>query len=167
MNCRWVVAPCVATVLLGGCATKTVAPDQAAESVVIRGYTSFYKKGPMQAGGPDASLPAETRVKVLRKEVGYSLVQLDDQRTGYVANEDLAPAPPRPQPTPAPTEPETRSGRKKRGSGSSRAFTGEQINDIPLPDRGTTPPDLNIGPEDVPAATPTPEGPIEKPKFRL
>ena len=153
--------------MVGGCATRTVAPDQATEYIVIRGYSSFYKKGPMQSGGPDASLPANTRVKVLRKEMGYSLVQLDDQRTGYVANEDLAPAPPRPQPTPTPVQPETQSGRKKRGARSSPVFTGDQINDTPLPDRSGTPPDLNIGPEDVPTSTPAPAGPIEKPKFRL
>ncbi len=124
----------------------------------------------MQARGPDASLKVNTRVKMLRKEMGYSLVQLEDERTGYVANENLAVAPPRP-PEPKVSEfiPDNAStgARGRRGKPSSPPYRGEQLNDIPLPDLDVPPPDLNIAPEDISAPTPAPEVPLEKPKFRI
>ena len=161
----WVIC-----VLLQGCATQTYAPDQAPEYVVIRDFTPMYRLGPMQARGPDASLKVNTRVKLLRQEMGYSLVQLEDERTGYVANENLAVAPPRP-PEPKVSEftPDSPSpgSRSRRGKPSSPAYQGEQLNDIPLPDLSVPPPDLNIAPEDISAPTPAPEAPVEKPKFRI
>lgn len=148
-------------VLLAGCATTVFTPEEAPEYVVTQNFTPFYRMGPMQQGGPDASLPLDTRVKVLSQEMGYSRVQLEDMRAGYVANENIAPAPPKP-PEPAPSgSGESSSSRKKRGA----RYSGAQVNDIPLPDPGP-PPDLNIAPEIVPEATPAPEPPPEPPKFR-
>jgi hypothetical protein len=150
--------PALLCLAIAGCASKSFTPDQAPEYVIIRNYAPFYRMGPMQPGGPDASLPVDTRVKMLSEEMGYSRVQLEDMRTGYVANENLAPAPPKP-PEVA-TSGDQPSGRKKRGP----RYTGAQVNDTPLPDP-LPPPDLNIAPEIVPEATPTPE-PVEPPKFR-
>ncbi len=152
------------------CATpKTFAPDQAPEYMIIRNYTPFYRFGPMQRNGPNASLPAQTRVKLLSQDMGYSRVQLEDDRTGYVANDYMAVAPPRP-PEPreslASADTGARSGNKKRGASAPR-YRGEQVNDTPLPDRNVPPPDLNIAPEEVPAATTAPTPPPEKPKFRF
>lgn len=154
-------------VAFAACATQSFAPDQAPEYIVIRNFAPFYTTGPMQARGPDATLPSDTRVKVLRQEMGYSLVQMEDSRTGYVANENMAVAPPRP-PAPKVSEddPSSRSTNRKRGSSGGTRFRGEQVNDTPLPDL-MPPPDLNIAPEEVPAIAPMPTPPPEKPKFRF
>jgi hypothetical protein len=129
---------------------------------VIRDFAPFYRTGPIQARGPDASLRVGDRVKVLRREMGYSYVMLEDERSGFVATEYLAPAPPRPKPTPAP---EVGDG-PRRGPGGER-YRGEQVNDTPLPE--TPPPalDLNVGPEEVVPLPPAPNlDPEEPPQFR-
>lgn len=144
--------------------TQNFSPEEAPDYIVIRDYTPFFRTGPMQSRGPDASLPTQTRVKVFRLEMGYSLVQLEDLRTGYVANENIAVAPPR---RPAKEEPESsRSSRSSRSSSNGERFRGEQLNDIPLPDP-VAPPDLNIAPEEMLAAPPRPQATPEKPKFRF
>lgn len=144
---------------------QTFAPDKAPEYVTIRDFTPFYRVGPMQPR-PDASLPSNTRFKVLRQEMGYSFVQLEDNRTGYVANENMALAPPKPKvDNDYMVSDNTPAGRKKRGN-TSAVYQGEQMNDIPLPN--APPPDLNIAPEEVPSApAPTPTPQQEKPKFRF
>ena len=154
--------------LLSACATRSFPPETAPEYSIIREFTPFYRLGPMQAR-PDAALRAGTRVKMLRQEMGYSLVQLEDLRTGYVANENMAPAPPRPPEPPAAQtgsqpEPRRSPAGKPKGSGAGARYTGAQPNDIPLPESNVPPPDLNVGPEEV--STPPPGPPPEKPKFR-
>jgi hypothetical protein len=159
--------PAMALLLASCAATAVYTPDKAPEYVVVHGYAPFYKLGPMQ-GRPDASLPLNTRVKLLRNESGYSMVQLDDARTGYVANDDIAPAPPRP-PTPAVSDEtsSTPSGKKRgRNVPNSPHYSGEQLNDIPLPAANVPAPDLNVGSEDVTVPAPTPTPPAEKPQFR-
>lgn len=152
---------------LAACATQSYSPDQAPEYVVIREFAKFYRLGPMQARGPDSSLPVQTRVKLLRKEMGYYYVMLEDGRAGYVASEDLTLAPPRPPQPPASLTGDNpqKPGSRGRNVPNSPRYRGEQNNDIPLPDV-IAPPDLNIAPEDVPSATPPPQ-PAEKPKFRF
>jgi len=131
--------------------------------LVIRDFAAFYRLGPMQARGPDATLRSGERLKLTRKEVGYSFVLLEDGRTGYVANEDLAPAPPRPKPTP---EPEAQASSARRGGGGER-YRGEQVNDSALPVEPPTALDLNVGPEDVVPLPPTPSlDPETLPQFR-
>lgn len=143
--------------------TQNFTPEEAPDYMVIRDYTPFFRTGPMQSRGPDASLPTQTRVKVFRLEMGYSLVQLDDLRTGYVANENIAVAPPR---RPEKEEPEpARRGRSSSSSSNGERFRGEELNDIPLPDP-VSPPDLNIAPEDVVVPPAGPQATPEKPGFR-
>lgn len=158
-----------AVFLLGGCATESYAPDVAPEYVVIRDYSPFYRLGPQQGRGPDASLAPGTRVKLLRKEMGYSLVQLEDLRTGYLANENMAPAPPRP-PGQIKQEAENSASKKKgnRSKGEdSPVYSGPQVNDTPLPDPNVPPPDLNVEPEIMPKNIPAPDAtPAGSPKFR-
>jgi hypothetical protein len=168
---RTILALGIVGALASCAAPKNFAPDQAPEFVIIRNYTPFYRVSPMQRSGPDASLPADTRVKLLSQDMGYSRVQLEDQRTGYVANDYMAAAPPRPPESRESVDSSeggssARSGTKRRGASGSR-YRGEQVNDTPLPDVNVPPPDLNIAPEEItaPAATPTP--PPEKPKFRF
>ena len=127
----WMVLLAAAVILSGCAATQTFTPETAPDYVMIRDYTPFYRLGPMQ-GRPDASLPSGTRVKLLRQEMGYSLVQLSDSRTGYVANENMAPAPPLPPSVTASDSSDTpRSGKKRRNVPDSPRYTGEQMNDIP------------------------------------
>lgn len=150
--------------LLSGCATQSFAPEQAPEMSIIRDFSSFYRLGPMQGRGPDATLRAGERVKLLRKEMGYSLVLLEDNRTGYVANEDFVPAPPRP---PKPPEvAQTGQNNKPRTQGTR--YRGEQVNDSPLPESAPPPElDLNIGLEDIAPPPEVPAGtPAQPPKFR-
>lgn len=155
----------IAVLHFSGCASEVYSPEEAPEQVVIRDFASFYRFGPAQPRGADAALPVNTRVKLLRKEMGYSLVMLSDTRTGYVANEDLVPAPPRPPE--AEVAATGNSQRRESGSSSRPRYTGPQVNDSPLPE--PLPPaelDLDIGPEDVVAMPPAPEEPAEAPRFR-
>ena len=56
--------------------------------------TSFYRYGPQQGNGPDASLPKDTLMTLIRPSFGYCKVQvLPDKKEGYVASEDIQPAP--------------------------------------------------------------------------
>ena len=92
--------PMRAVLLLGGllafsaCATKTFSPDQAPEYTITRSFTPFYSERPVEGATTDVSLSEKTRLKLLRKETGYSLVQLEDSREGYVANKNMVVAPP-------------------------------------------------------------------------
>jgi len=153
---------------LGGCATQTFAPEVAPEYVVVRDFTPFYRLGPQQSRGPDTSLRAGDRVKLLRREMGFSLVQLEDLRTGYAANENMAVAPPRP-PEQVKQEAETAASKKRGGHRGDEGplYSGPQVNDTPLPDRNVPPPDLNVEPEIVPKNIPAPDAtPASRPKYR-
>jgi len=153
---------------LGGCATETFAPDVAPEYVVIRDFTPFYRMGPQQGRGPDTSLRTGTRVKLLRREMGFSLVQLEDLRTGYIANENMTVAPPRP-PEQIKQDEEVAAIRKRGGrrGDDGPLYSGPQVNDTPLPDPNVPPPDLNVEPEFVPNNIPAPDAtPAGRPKFR-
>lgn len=83
-------------VLMAGCASQTFSPASAPAYLVLRDGTEFYRFGPLQATPPDAILPKDTPLKVLRREIGYSLVQDANAQTGYVANENIIvdPTPP-------------------------------------------------------------------------
>src|SRR4029077_3200308 len=84
----------------GACATQTFRPEEAPEYVVTRDPTPFYLSKPRPEGTPDAALSTKTRLKLLRKQTGYSLVLLEDSRKGYVANAYLSKAPPEAQERP-------------------------------------------------------------------
>ena len=154
--------------LLGGCATQTFAPEVAPEYVIIRDFSPFYRLGPQQGRGPDASLRTETRVKLIRREMGFSLVQLEDLRTGYVANENMTVAPPRPA-AQVKEEAEIATMKKRGGhrGDDGPLYSGPQVNDTPLPDPNVPPPDLNVEPEIMPKNIPAPDAtPAGRPKFR-
>jgi hypothetical protein len=79
---------------------------------VAANQTSFYHYGPQQGNGPDAQLPRDSIMKIIRPSFGYVKVQLQDGVSGYVANEDIRPAAatlvaeklaPLPPPEPPPT----------------------------------------------------------------
>ncbi|HEY5706484.1 MAG TPA: hypothetical protein VIS96_13010 [Terrimicrobiaceae bacterium] len=160
--------------VLGACATQTFKPDQAPEYTITRNFTPFYQKRPLQGATTDASLSAKTRVKLLRKEMGYSLVLLEDSRTGYVSNKNMVVAPPGSQKKPFGStsgESSAKPRRKKRFGPvatptPSPVSQSGQVNTVPSQEptapSPTPPPDL---PE--PSPTPVPQAPVEKPKFRL
>ena len=63
--------------------------------VVSAKETQLYRFGPAQTSGADSNLKQGRRLIMLRREYGYSRVKTeDDQQTGFVANEHIAPAPP-------------------------------------------------------------------------
>jgi len=152
----------LAVALFSGCATAPPSkPEDAVDYITSRDFVSFYLLGPVQ-GRPDASVPMNTRLKLLRKEMGYSYVQLPDGRDGYIANEDIRVAPPLPPPAKFNDEeypPSTSGKKKKRGE----RYNGPDVA-VPLPEPQGPPPDLNIQPEVIPEGSPTP--PKEKPSFR-
>lgn len=86
--------------LLPACSSIEYPPDQAPRMVVENDTASFFLHGPAQSSGADRTLAKGDEVQVLRKEFGYSFVQLGDGSKGYVANELLVIAPPMPSPTP-------------------------------------------------------------------
>ena len=156
-------------IVLAACATQTFRPEDAPEYVITRDPTPFYMRDPKQKGGPDASLNTMTRVKLLRKKGGYSLVLLEDSRTGYVANAYITVAPPGSQTRPfgsGENDSQTRPSRKKRASASPTPEPG-QVNQVPSSETNAPAPDLQSPPEAIPSPTPVPETPLEKPKFRL
>ncbi|MGA7393031.1 MAG: hypothetical protein WBL40_12480 [Terrimicrobiaceae bacterium] len=178
--------PMRAVLLLGGllafsaCATKTFSPDQAPEYTITRSFTPFYSERPVEGATTDVSLSEKTRVKLLRKETGYSRVQLEDSREGYVANKNMVVAPPGSQERPFGStveESRPKPPRKKRiiraaAPTPTPVSQGEQPGTSPqevtAPPAATPAP--QAAPKESPAPTPepTPQAtPLEKPKFRL
>ena len=81
-------------VLLCGCSAIEYNSTNSPKMVVVVERTPFYHNGPAQGNGPDMSLLKGDEVRVIRKEIGYSFVLLEDGQGGYIANDDLRPAPP-------------------------------------------------------------------------
>ena len=129
--------------LLAACQTvpEGPPPDFVPDMVVSTDYALFFRLGPQQAGGADLSLRTNEPVMLLRKEFGYSRVQLENGLIGYMANEDIQPAP---EPPPEPERKRMPPKKKKKGSGSSSRYESYEEN-IPIPD-----PNLGLLPDDVP-----------------
>jgi hypothetical protein len=139
---------------LAGCATQSFEPGKEPEFEVIGDYAKFYLAGPGQERGPDATLRTGERFFLVRREMGYSLVRLEDGRTGYVANEEMAPAP-EPQEPPAARRPA-----KKNRTADDEEFDEPAPGEIP---------DLSVLPEAVEVFHPGQEleiPPDAKPEFR-
>jgi hypothetical protein len=175
-----------AVLLLGGllalsaCATKTFSPDQAPEYTITRSFTPFYSERPVEGATTDVSLSEKTRVKLLRKEMGYSLVQLEDSREGYVANKNMVVAPPGSQERQFGSTVDESRPKPRRKKRISRAAvptpTPVSLSEQPAPSRQevaappSATPTPQATPEEPPAPTPAPTPqatPLEKPKFRL
>ena len=130
-----------AAVLLAACETTPLgpAPEFLPDMMVSNDYSLFFRLGPQQAGGADLSLRTNEKVMLLRKEFGYSRVQLENGMVGYMANEDIQPAP-----EPPPDLERKRMPKKKKGGQNAAAYEDYEEN-IPIPD-----PNLGLVPEDVP-----------------
>jgi hypothetical protein len=122
---------------LVGCATQSFDPDKAPEFLVQSDYAPFYSLGPGQERGPDASLKRGERVKMLRREFGFSYVEIKGGRTGYIANEEIEPAPPRePEPSASPARKRSQSG----SAGISIAFESS----VPMPEFESLPEPVDV-----------------------
>ena len=144
----------LAALWLAGCATQTFEPGKEPEFEVSGDFAKFYLAGPGQERGPDATLRTGERFKLLRREMGYSYVQLENGRAGYVANEEMAPAP---EPV---VEPQSKRPRKKSGGSGSEEFAEPAPGEMP---------DLSVLPEAVEVFHPAEEldlPPDAKPQFR-
>ena len=90
---RLLVLLALSAVLLTSCSSVEYNSTNAPRMIVVTERTPFYHNGPAQGNGPDMSLLKGDEVRVLRKEIGFSFVLLEDGQNGYVSNEDLKPAP--------------------------------------------------------------------------
>ncbi len=135
---------CAVVLTVTACQTVPInpSPDFVPDMVVNTDYAQFFRLGPQQAGGADLSLRTNENVMLLRKEFGYSRVQLEDNQVGYIANEDIQPAP---EPPPEAKKKYTSSGKKRGGSAAEQKYEDDFYDNAPLPDAN-----LNITPEDVP-----------------
>jgi hypothetical protein len=120
-----------------GCATQTFDPANAPEFLVQSDYTPFYSLGPGQERGPDASLQRGERVKMLRREFGFSYVAINDGRAGYIANEEIVAAPPRE------LEPAASRSRKHSAGGATRISSSSEA-PIPMPEIEALPEPVDV-----------------------
>lgn len=107
-------------------------------------FTPFYELGPQQAGGPDLSLKQGEVVQLVSRGFGFSQVEIEDGRTGYVATDALEKTEP-----PAPDEPAP----APRSSAITRVYdSGGSSSYSPPPDLPPLP-DVSepVAEEDVPA----------------
>jgi hypothetical protein len=144
----------LAVLCLAGCASQSFEPGKEPAFVVSADFAKFYLVGPGQGRGPDASLRTGEPVKMLRREMGFSFVQLEDGRSGYVANEEISPAP---EPV---AVPQSKRPRKKNEAGGAVDFPDVAPGRMP---------DLSELPEAVEVFHPLEEldiPPDAKPQFR-
>lgn len=142
---------------LPACSTVRYAEGEEPVFIVADEFTPFFTTGPGQERGPDLALKRGARVEVLSRGLGYSMVRIDDGRSGHVANESLRPAPA------APPGPEPRKPRRVTGTRSSST----QADDDELPEAL---PDPNLPPEPVEVLHPLAEPELlsdEEPTYRF
>ena len=91
-----------AMLLASGCATGP-GKNAGKTYAVTTPRALFYRYGPAQASGPDFALSLGERVTMLSYEYGYSQVTIpENNMTGWVPTDDLAPASPLPKSSTAP-----------------------------------------------------------------
>lgn len=128
---------------------KITTPEGGKAYVVATEKTSFYRYGPQQGNGPDAELPKDTLVNLIRNSFGYSKVQVSASgEQGFVASEDIM----RASPTllasltkPALVVEPTSAG----SAGSSSASEVENF-DVRSTDSDFVPPPEDLPPPDLP-----------------
>jgi hypothetical protein len=135
----------VVLLVVAGCETTPLEPSEnfTGDMVVVTDYASFYRLGPQQAGGANRSLRTGDRVMLLRKEFGYSRVQLEDDQVGYMANEDIQSAPVDPRRRRITRAEQQQQSQRSRGA--PRVYEDDLYKDLDLPD-----PNLDLLPDDLP-----------------
>jgi hypothetical protein len=74
---------------------------------------------------------------MLRREFGFSYVEITGGRTGYIANEEIAPAPQRePEPSASPS--------RKRSQGGSAGISNAFENTVPMPEIEALPEPVDV-----------------------
>lgn len=89
----------ILAVVLAGCAAGPQLPSGTSCEITAE-RAPFYKYGPAQAFGADDMLGKGTRVTLISRSMGFSRVMLSSGITGYVSNDDVAPAAPEEMPKP-------------------------------------------------------------------
>lgn len=134
---------------LGGCASPGPQPPTNLFLVSVP-KAQFYKYGPAQAFGADFNLEQGQRITMVKREFGYSRIQLADGQTGYVSTDELEPAPPEPPPPRATPPP-----RSKLSSGKLRQSYVQPVSEDPLFDITDIPLPMPEEPSSAPVS-PTP-----------
>lgn len=128
-----------------GCASQTFPPGEAPDYLVLRDRAEFYRFGPLQPGPPDSLLRKDSPLKLLRREFGYSLVQIENTQTGYVANDDIITNPNPPPEVEALEVADLESEESEPNPSRNRNILTEIVDDAPLPT-----PDMDLPPADQP-----------------
>ncbi|MBV9391700.1 MAG: hypothetical protein JOY96_07405 [Verrucomicrobia bacterium] len=101
-------------ILFAGCKAGKPDPRVAANAAVSAGTgedfkvtarndVKFYQGGPQQITLPDAFLKKGTMVRTVKRQLGFTLVEMPEtKKMGWIATEDLAALPPQPAATPYP-----------------------------------------------------------------
>ena len=116
-----------AGLVVAGCARVETYDRKSAPEYVTVKATDFFVNGPMQPGRP-IELPAQEFVKVLSRDPGFSVVLLEDGKSGWVDSRSIRPAPPAGRAVP-----------------EEEIFPERAITVPPMPE-----PDLKLPVEDVP-----------------
>ena len=131
--------------LLGACAATQVPGAGANRYVITVPRAQFYKEGPAQPFGADATLTQGQRLTVVSRDFGYSRVTLESGQSGYVATEDMKPAPPdpvTPAPRPTPKPGLANVGRRANSAVEPVPAPLFDVTDVPAPPlpKGSEPP---------------------------
>ena len=79
--------------VVAGCSGGETFDRKSAPEYVTVKTTDFFVQGPMQPGRA-VQLPPQEFVKLLRRDLGFSIILLGDGRSGWVDSRNLRPAPP-------------------------------------------------------------------------
>lgn len=113
----------LACLALSACGTIEVFNHESPPEYLTIRKAEFFARGPAQQDPPQM-IESDTRVAVLKRDSGFALVQLPDQRKGYMIWSDLKEAPP--EPPEIPFDP----------------VIVEEVIEVPLPDLGAIPDEL-------------------------
>jgi hypothetical protein len=171
---HWLMLFCnsfmIATPILTGCHHAPIDPKEAGATaaaaatgqdylVAVKDKVPLYIFGPQQLGAPNQLLNKDDLVRVVKTQLGFTLVQTSEGQVGWVPTEDLATAPakillgaglayeaPRPLAKRAATQ--IRSRKKKSNYPAERDTT--IVNRYTIPDSGTA-----AEPAPTPSASPS------------
>ena len=88
MRTTFALAAWLAVATLGSC-REAATPFAATHEITTE--TEYYKAGPQQAMPPDGKFQAGTKVKMVREEGSYVIVQTEEGEEVYVASNSLKP----------------------------------------------------------------------------
>lgn len=72
----------------------TAGSPESDQYIVTARRAYFYQFGPAQGAGPDFVLARGARVKMIKRDFGFSQIKTADNELGYVATSDVSLAPP-------------------------------------------------------------------------